>query len=87
MGKIDSFDFEKALGDLNAIITELEKGDGHLETSLKQFEEGIKLTRQCQQALKEAEQKVSILLDNSDDAELTDFYENVDEDEDDTFGE
>ena len=82
MGKSDTFDFEKALETLSTIVTELEKGDGHLEISLKQFEDGVRLTRQCQQALKDAQKKVSILLENSKDAELADFYEGEDSEED-----
>ena len=53
---------EKALADLESIVDELESGDLPLEKAMKKFEEGIKLTRSCQAALKEAEQKVEILL-------------------------
>ena len=55
-------DFEKALADLEGIVDRLEEGDLTLEESLKEFERGIELTRQCQTALKQAEQKVEILL-------------------------
>jgi exodeoxyribonuclease VII small subunit len=57
-----SIDLEKALSDLEAIVEELESGDLPLEKAMKKFEDGIKLTRSCQAALKEAEQKVEILL-------------------------
>ena len=53
---------EKSLADLESIVDELESGDLPLEKAMKKFEEGIKLTRSCQVALKEAEQKVEILL-------------------------
>ncbi len=53
---------EKSLADLESIVDELESGDLPLEKAMKKFEEGIKLTRSCQAALKEAEQKVEILL-------------------------
>ncbi len=53
---------EKALADLEALVDELESGDLPLEKAMKKFEEGIKLTRSCQTALKDAEQKVEILL-------------------------
>jgi exodeoxyribonuclease VII small subunit len=53
---------EKSLADLEALVEELESGDLPLEKAMKKFEEGIKLTRGCQTALKEAEQKVEILL-------------------------
>ena len=53
---------EKSLSDLETLVEELESGDLPLEKAMKKFEEGIKLTRGCQIALKEAEQKVEILL-------------------------
>ena len=55
------FNFETALESLEEIVSSMEKGDLTLEDSLKAFETGIKLTRECQAALKEAEQKVRIL--------------------------
>jgi len=57
-----SIDLEKALSDLEEIVDELESGELPLEKAMKKFEDGIKLTRNCQAALKEAEQKVEILL-------------------------
>ncbi len=53
---------EKSLADLESLVEELENGDLPLEKAMKKFEEGIKLTRSCQSALKDAEQKVEILL-------------------------
>jgi exodeoxyribonuclease VII small subunit len=53
---------EKALADLETLVEELESGDLPLEKAMKKFEDGIKLTRACQAALKDAEQKVQILL-------------------------
>ena len=64
---------EKTLEELEALVTRLEAGDLPLEQALKEFERGVKLTRQCQAALKEAEQKVEILLKNTDDAEPEPF--------------
>jgi exodeoxyribonuclease VII small subunit len=55
-------DFEKALADLESIVEKLEQGDLPLDESLKAFEHGVELTRHCQVALKQAEQKVEILL-------------------------
>ncbi len=63
MPKKPSLDFEHALKELEALVTRMEKGDISLEDSLKHFERGIELTRACQTALKEAEQKVQILLE------------------------
>jgi exodeoxyribonuclease VII small subunit len=56
--------FEKTLSELEAIVQQLEKGDLSLEQSLKQFEKGIGLARQCQDTLTRAEQKVTLLSDN-----------------------
>jgi exodeoxyribonuclease VII small subunit len=56
---------ENSLANLESIVEELESGDLPLEKAMKKFEEGIKLTRGCQAALREAEQKVEILLKSS----------------------
>jgi len=55
-------DFELAMRDLEELVERLEQGDLPLEESLAAFERGVMLTRACQTALKEAEQKVEILL-------------------------
>ncbi|MET0498409.1 MAG: exodeoxyribonuclease VII small subunit [Steroidobacteraceae bacterium] len=55
-------DFESSLTELESIVEQLEQGDLSLDDSLKQFERGVQLTRVCQGALKQAEQKVEILL-------------------------
>ena len=57
--------FEKSLKELEELVEQLEKGDIPLEESLISFERGIQLTRACQKALKEAEQKVEILLQDN----------------------
>lgn len=54
--------FEDALNKLEKIVSKLEDGDIPLEESLKLFEEGIRLSRFCNQKLDEAEKKVEILL-------------------------
>ena len=54
-------DFEVALAELEAVVERLEHGELSLEESLKQFERGVELTRSCQVALKQAEQKVKLL--------------------------
>ena len=71
--KEERFDFEKALAGLEKLVETMEAGDMSLEDSLKQFERGVALTRSCQKALADAEQKVQILLQNSDDGELETF--------------
>lgn len=55
-------DFEAALAELEAIVEALEQGDLSLDESLQRFERGVQLTRACQTALKNAEQKVEILM-------------------------
>ena len=60
-----AIDLEKSLADLEKLVEELENGDLPLDKAMQKFEEGIKLTRGCQLALREAEQKVEILLKNS----------------------
>ena len=62
MSPTKNINLEKALADLESLVEELETGDLPLEKAMKKFEDGIKLTRACQTALKEAEQKVEILL-------------------------
>ncbi len=71
--KTTEFDFEKALGELEALVEKMEQGELSLEESLRQFERGIALTRACQKALAEAEQKVQILMQNSGTAGLKPF--------------
>ncbi len=73
------FNLEKALEDLEALVEDLESGDLPLEKAMKKFEDGIKLTRGCQTALKDAEQKVEILLQSAGGEDLGDFE--VDEDD------
>lgn len=53
--------FEKSIEELETIIEHLESGDLSLEASLKQFEKGSNLTKQCEKALNQAEQKIKIL--------------------------
>jgi exodeoxyribonuclease VII small subunit len=78
MAAAKKFDLEKSLANLEELVEELESGDLPLETAMKKFEEGIKLTRGCQTALKEAEQKVQILLKSAGGENLEDFE--IDED-------
>lgn len=64
---------EKSLEELEALVAKLEGGDLPLEQALKEFERGVKLTRRCQTALQEAEQKIEILLKKSEQAEPSPF--------------
>ncbi|MBX3301702.1 MAG: exodeoxyribonuclease VII small subunit [Nitrospira sp.] len=54
--------FEQAMARLEAIVGELEKGDLPLDESLKIFEEGIRLSKNCLKVLEEAEKKVEVLV-------------------------
>ena len=56
------YPFEEALEKLSALVEKMESGDLSLEESLKIFEEGIKLSKDCQNALTDAEKKVQALL-------------------------
>lgn len=60
--KSKSPDFEEALASLETLVDAMEAGNLSLEESLKAFEQGIRLTRECQKALDAAEQKVQILV-------------------------
>jgi exodeoxyribonuclease VII small subunit len=55
--------FEQSLDELEKLVASMEQGEMSLDDSLKAFERGIALFRQCQGALSEAEQRVSLLLD------------------------
>ncbi len=68
-----SIDFEKQLEQLESLVTALEGGDLSLEDSMKSFEQGIKVARECQQALKDAEQRVEILTRQGDELVSTDY--------------
>ena len=70
---------EKSLADLETLVEELEAGDLPLEDAMKKFEKGIKLTRNAQAALKEAEQKVEILLKSAGGEEALEEFESDDD--------
>jgi exodeoxyribonuclease VII small subunit len=54
--------FEASLEGLEEIVQQLEGGDLPLEKSLELFEQGIKLSRQCQERLSQAERRIEVLL-------------------------
>ena len=54
--------FETSLGELETIVRRLEEGDLPLEESLKLFEDGVKLSRECQERLSSAERRIEVLL-------------------------
>ena len=63
--KNNKINFEKTFLELEELVNQMEKGDLSLEESLKCFERGMNLTKDCQQALQQAEQKVKILLEKN----------------------
>ncbi len=70
-------DFETALTELETLVEQMEAGDITLEESLKLFERGVTLTRDCQQALQGAQQKVEILLQKTEQAQAEEFEANA----------
>lgn len=68
-------DFEKKLNRLEEIVGKMENGELSLDESLKMFEEGVKLSRECNSQLAQAEQKVKVLLsvDENGNAKTEDF--------------
>lgn len=75
MARSKNINFEKVLDQLEELVEDMEHGELTLEESLKSFEKGIKLTRDCQSALTQAEQKVQILLEQNDQLIAEDFNE------------
>jgi len=73
MDSAKKINLEKSISDLEKLVNELESGDLSLEKAIKKFEEGIKLSRKCQTALKEAEQKIEILLGDDTSEKVTSF--------------
>ena len=64
-GKDQKKSIEKSLTELERLVEELENGDLELDLALKKFEQGVKLSRECQKTLEEAEMKIKILMDNA----------------------
>ena len=54
--------FENNMENLEKIVTELEKGDLNLDESVKKFEQGMKISKKCNDILENAEKKITILL-------------------------
>ena len=68
----DQIDFESSLQKLEDIVSKLENSDINLEDSVQSFEQGIKLVKECQKQLNDAELKVKKLLENGNTADLED---------------
>lgn len=76
--KPENLTFEAVIEELDSVVNQLESGDLPLEDALKKFERGISLARAGQEKLTQAEQRVDILLQADDNAELTPFDANDD---------
>ena len=72
MTKKNTTDFEISIKKLEAIVEKLEEGDLDLDTSLKSFEEGVALVKECQKIISEAELRVNKLLDSGELTSLDD---------------
>ncbi len=69
----DDISFEEALAELESLVERMESGELSLEESLASFEKGVALTRRCQAALDQAEQKVKVLTANTPEADTEPF--------------
>jgi exodeoxyribonuclease VII small subunit len=65
--------FEAALAQLESLVTRLEAGDLPLDEALRTFEQGVRLTRECQSALSSAQQKVQLLLQRGEQVVIEDI--------------
>ena len=65
--------FEDTMKKLENLANELEKGDLDLDTSVSKFEEGMKLSKKCNEILENAEKRISILINNGEDIKEEDF--------------
>ena len=82
MSSSDSIkDFEASLQKLEEIVNKMEQGQLSLEQSLDAFEQGVKLTKDCQNTLKSAQQRVSVLSQSADGFQLNDFQETANPDD------
>jgi exodeoxyribonuclease VII small subunit len=71
--------FESSIKELERIVEQLEAGDIPLERSLELFEQGVRISRECQRRLDEAERKVEILLKTGDGSTTRDKFEEPEE--------
>lgn len=63
----ENINFEENMKQLEQIANELEKGDLDLDTSVKKFEEGMRISKECSEILEKAEKKITMLIKNSND--------------------
>ena len=65
--------FESQIENLEKIVAELENGELSLDESVSKFEEGIKISKECNKTLEEAEKKITILINNDGDTKEEEF--------------
>ncbi len=70
---METINFEENMEKLEKIVNELEKGELNLDDSVKKFEEGIQLSKECNKILEEAEKKITILLEEAETTEEKEF--------------
>ena len=73
MSKENNENFEESMKMLENIVIELENGNLNLDESVNKFEEGMKISKQCNRILEEAEKKITILLENDGELEEENF--------------
>lgn len=73
MSKENNENFEESMKKLEDIVIELENGNLNLDESVNKFEEGMKISKQCNKILEEAEKKITILLENDGELEEENF--------------
>ena len=73
--KEESKSFEELMESLEIIVKELEKGDLNLDASVAKFEEGMKISKECNKILESSEKRISILLENN--GEITEEHFNA----------
>ena len=69
----ENMSFESAMEELELIAKSLEKGDLNLDESISKFEEGIKISKECNKILEEAEKKITILINNDGETKEEEF--------------
>lgn len=70
--QIDNLSFEEAIAELEQLVSTMEQGDLPLEAALGAFEKGIQLANLSQQKLKQAEQKINMLVEKNGSEALID---------------
>lgn len=71
--KEENKSFEELMANLESIVQELEKGELNLDDSVAKFEEGMKISKECNKILEDSEKRISILLENNGEISEEDF--------------